>query len=64
MTTFVHMTPEANLRAIRRVGLRAAPTRVGGRDGVYAIPTGPEFAVSHQWLRETKWRGERAVRAV
>lgn len=64
MTTFVHLTPESNVRAIRRAGLRTAPTRVELPPGVYALPTGPEFAVSHQWLRELKWRGERAVWAV
>ena len=64
MTTFVHLTAERNVRGIRRAGLRAAPTRPDLPEGVYALPTGPEFALSHQWLREMKWSGQRTIWAV
>jgi hypothetical protein len=64
MATFVHLTPEQNLRAIRRSGLRPGPARPDLPAGVYALPTGPEFALSHQWLREMKWSGQRTIWAV
>jgi hypothetical protein len=64
MATFVHLTAESNARGIRRAGLRAHPTAPGLPDGVYALPTTPEFAVSHQWLRELKVGGQRTVVAV
>jgi hypothetical protein len=59
MATFVHLAAERDLRSIRRSGLRPGPARGHLPSGVYALPTTPSFAVSHQWLRELKRGGQR-----
>lgn len=59
MASFVHLTPERLVDRILRAGIRAGPTRWKVPDGVYAMPTTPNFFVSHQWLRELKRRGDR-----
>ena len=64
MATFVHLTPEKNLRSIRRVGIRGTRYEPGEPAFVYAVPTTPNFVVSHQWLRELKRRGDRTLCAV
>jgi hypothetical protein len=48
MAIFVHLAPLAHARHIRRVGL--APR-------TFASPVVPDFARTHQWLRELlRWR--------
>lgn len=57
MVTFVHLTPEKNVDNILRDGI----TRLRGQDdhpqGIFAMPTGRSFYISHQWLGELKERG-------
>lgn len=56
MATFVHIAPERDIAAIKRNGLKPArfhPDAVPPR-GVFAVPIGPDFFVSHQWLRELR----------
>jgi hypothetical protein len=53
MATFIHLCLEADLKRIRRAGLKVQK----GRQGVYAMPATPNFYVSHQWARELRrWR--------
>ena len=59
MPVFVHLTPEAHLRSIRRRGI--VPPRGGVRRGVYALPVTRNFYVSHQWLRELRRWGRGTV---
>ena len=54
MPLFVHLTPEKQAKRIRRAGIRGCP-------GVYCLPVGPDYYVSHQWLRELKRRGQRTI---
>lgn len=61
MTRFVHLTPEKQVRAIRRGGIKPARFREGPARGVYAMPVTPNFMVSHQWLREMKRGGQRTI---
>ena len=57
MAMFVHITTEANARAIKRAGLR--PKR---RSTLYAMPVVPNFVMTHQWTRELqKWSRQRMV---
>lgn len=61
---FVHLTPEARLKSIRRSGIsRLRALWTGGR-GVFAMPVTRNFFVSHQWLRELKRRGAGPIAAV
>jgi len=59
MAMFVHLTAEKNAKAILRNGIsrlrRVQPS------GIFAMPVTRNFYVSHQWLRELKRRGQRAV---
>ena len=64
MATFVHLTADGNARGIRRAGIRTSPGPSGLPNGVFALPTTPEFAISHQWLRELKTGGQRSIVAV
>lgn len=55
MALFVHLAPEAQVRLIRRTGIRRLRKGSAGRPGgVYAVPMTQNFYVSHQWLRELK----------
>jgi hypothetical protein len=65
--TLVHLTPESNLKAIRRSGL--APTRLGGWHArydrfVWAFPVLESYTLTHQWMRELKRHGARTLAAV
>jgi hypothetical protein len=51
MATFVHLTPEKNVRSILRNGIKS-----GGSNRLYAMPVVPCFFRTHQWLRELKRR--------
>lgn len=55
---FVHIAPANAVRSIRRSGIRR------GRWGVYCMPVVPDFHTSHQWARELKRRGYRAMALV
>jgi hypothetical protein len=54
MVMLVHLTPESSLSRIRRAGIRAQRPYGGYPGGVFAVPVGPNFVVSHQWLRELR----------
>ncbi|MBI5651504.1 MAG: hypothetical protein HZC40_13840 [Chloroflexi bacterium] len=56
MATFVHLTPEKNLKSILRNGITRLSQRGNGGIGVYAMPVTKNFYASHQWLRELKRR--------
>lgn len=67
MPTLVHLTPESNLKAIRRSGL--APTRRDGWHTIYdrfvwAFPVLESYTLTHQWMRELKRHGARTLAAV
>jgi hypothetical protein len=69
MPRFTHLAPEPLAKRIRRSGIQ--PTRVGAWLGlgaydrlVWAFPVTPSFTLSHQWLRELKRTGARAMVAV
>ena len=49
MATFVHLTPEKNVRNILRNGIKLGPN-----NRLYAMPVVPCFFRTHQWLRELK----------
>jgi len=53
MASFVHLCHAADVKRIRRAGIKIQK----GRHGVYVVPATPDFYMSHQWLRELKrWR--------
>jgi hypothetical protein len=56
MATFVHLTPEKNLKSILRNGITRLSQRGNGGIGVYAMPVTKNFYAAHQWLRELKRR--------
>jgi hypothetical protein len=58
MALFVHLTPEKNVRAIVRSGIRK------GTHGVFCLPILPSYMISHQWLRELRRSGQRTFVAV
>lgn len=64
MAMFVHLTPEKNVKAILRAGIRRLRERSQRPGGVYAMPVTRNFYVSHQWLRELKRNGQRTICAV
>ena len=64
MATFIHFAPEKALRSVRRTGLRAEATVVGVPGGVFALPAGPEFSLSHQWIAELRRWGRHTPWAV
>jgi hypothetical protein len=62
MATFVHLTPESRAALVRRNGIgRLRKPRGAHPGGIYAVPVTRSFYVSHQWLRELKRRGSRAI---
>lgn len=56
MATFVHLTPEKNLKSILRNGITRLTKRGNRSVGVYASPVTKNYFASHQWLRELKRR--------
>ncbi len=60
MPLFVHLAPEKEMKRIRRSGIKARRAVVVLKDetietrGVYCMPVGPNYVVTHQWLRELK----------
>lgn len=58
---FVHLTPEKNIGAIRRSGIKTSDTYRKIGKGVFAMPVTPNFYISHQWLRELKYEGQRTI---
>lgn len=64
MATFVHLTPEKNLKAILRNGITRLTKRQNGSLGVYASPVTQNFYASHQWLRELKRRNAGPIVAI
>lgn len=65
MALFVHLTPEKQVKSIRRNGItRLRNHAVAGERGVFAMPVTRNFYVSHQWLRELKRRGQGAIAAI
>ena len=64
MATFVHLTPEKYLAAIKRSGIKRARARRFLPAGVFAQAVTPNFYVSHQWLRELKRSGQRTLLGV
>lgn len=53
MATFMHITAEKNMAAIRRSGLK--PERIHYQDvstGVFCMPVTDDFFATHQWARE------------
>jgi hypothetical protein len=53
---FVHLAPERDARRIRRAGLTSRR--------VFCFPVVPSYALTHQWGRELRRRGQRAFVAV
>ncbi len=64
MATFVHLTPEHNLKFILRNGIRRLTQRGTGILGVYVSPVTPNFYASHQWVRELKRRNAGPIVAI
>ena len=64
MATFVHLTPEKYLAAIKRSGIQRTRARRFLPAGVFAQAVTLNFYVSHQWLRELKRSGQRTVLGV
>ncbi|MFN8443115.1 MAG: hypothetical protein U0175_20240 [Caldilineaceae bacterium] len=64
MATFVHLTPEKNLKSILRNGITRLTQRRNGTVGVYASPITQNFYASHQWLRELKRRNAGPIVAI
>jgi len=63
MPSFVHLAPESMIRAIEKNGI-APRSKHQGLNGLYAMPVTRNFYASHQWLRELRRRGTRALAAV
>lgn len=61
MPLFVHITRLTNTRLVRRTGLRCSPGAGERPAGVFAVPVGPNFFVTHQWVRELRRVGGRSV---
>ena len=67
MARFVHLTPEKNVKAILRGGIKPGRTwspRSEVPIGVFILPVTPHFYISHQWLRELKRQGQRTIMGV
>ena len=64
MPQFIHLTDTRNIRMIRKSGIIS--TKIYGKKsgGVYATPVTSNYYLSHQWLRELKRRGIKAISAV
>jgi hypothetical protein len=55
VASFIHIADAKNRARIERNGVLA------GRRGVFSLPVTRDFAVTHQWARELKRRGTRAL---
>jgi hypothetical protein len=70
MPRFIHLAPESVVKRIRRNGIQATKIRgprwhLPGTDRLmWSFPVTPNYAVSHQWLRELKRWGARTLVAV
>src|SRR6478735_5151925 len=71
MPRLVHLAPERLVRRIERAGLRGGSSVVVADgvthkivEGVFAMPVVPDFAVTHQWLRELRRWGRGRMVAV
>ena len=60
MPTLVHISDIKEIASIRRNGIKVSKWK----NGVFCMPVTPDFYVSHQWLRELKRSGTRALCAV
>jgi hypothetical protein len=63
LARFIHLTPEKNVKAILRGGIKVGATW-SPRDvpqGVFLMPVTSHFYISHQWLRELKRTGQRTI---
>lgn len=67
MAMFVHLTPAKNVAAIHRAGIKPGKLRfkfAGDQRGIFALPMTSNRVVTHQWLRELRWSGQREYCAV
>jgi hypothetical protein len=72
MPRFIHLAPESVVKRIRRNGIQPTHIRgwgprwhLPGTDRlVWSFPVTPNYAVSHQWLRELKRWGAKTLVAV
>jgi hypothetical protein len=64
MPILVHLTAEANVKSVRRAGIRGTYIDDGIPDGVFCMPVLSSYFVTHQWLRELKRRGQRTIAGV
>ena len=72
MPRFIHLAPESVVKRIRRNGIQPTNIRwwgsrwhLPGTDRlVWSFPVTPNYAVSHQWLRELKRFGAKTLVAV
>jgi hypothetical protein len=64
MAMFVHLTSENSAKVIMRNGISRLRARSDRPHGVFAMPVTRNFFVSHQWLRELKRDGQRAIAGV
>jgi hypothetical protein len=72
MPRFIHLAPESVVKRIRRNGIQPTNIRgwgprwhLPGTDRlVWSFPVTPNYAVSHQWLRELKRGGVKTLVAV
>jgi hypothetical protein len=72
MPRFIHLAPESVVKRIRRNGIQPTKIRGWGRRWhlpgidrlVWSFPVTPNYAVSHQWLRELKRWGVKTLVAV
>ena len=72
MPRFIHLAPEPLIRRIRRNGIQPTCIRGWGQHWhlpgvdrlVWSFPVTPNYAVSHQWLRELKREGAKTLVAV
>ncbi len=74
-TRLLHLAPEREERSLRRNGLRGQPVRIHAifpgktealvldlPEVVYTMPVLPDFATTHQWVREMRhWNGGRVL---
>ena len=72
MPRFIHLAPEPLIRRIRRNGIQPTSIRGWGLHRhlpgvdrlVWSFPVTPNYAISHQWLRELKREGVKTLVAV
>lgn len=64
MPVFVHLAPEPLVSRILKNGIRRSRAQGALPPGVFAMPVGPSYFASHQWLRELKRSGQRTIAAV